>query len=66
MRTNIPDVFSAGDITSFPLTVRGDQRVNIGHWQLSQAQGKKSNKGWYYVLCFGVAAEAALSLGTKL
>nr|XP_020455737.1 apoptosis-inducing factor 3-like [Monopterus albus] len=40
MRTNIPDVFSAGDVTSFPLTVRGDQRVNIGHWQMSQAQGR--------------------------
>ncbi|XP_047449899.1 apoptosis inducing factor mitochondria associated 4 [Mugil cephalus] len=40
MRTNIPDIFSAGDITSFPLTIRGDQRVNIGHWQMSQAQGR--------------------------
>ncbi|XP_062275381.1 apoptosis inducing factor mitochondria associated 4 [Scomber scombrus] len=40
MRTNIPDVFSAGDITSFPLTIRGDQRVNIGHWQMSHAHGK--------------------------
>lgn len=41
MRTNIPDIFSAGDVTSFPLTIRGDQRVNIGHWQMSQAQGKR-------------------------
>ncbi|XP_054456346.1 apoptosis inducing factor mitochondria associated 4 [Anoplopoma fimbria] len=40
MRTNIPDIFSAGDITSFPLTIRGDQRVNVGHWQMSQAQGR--------------------------
>ncbi|XP_076591782.1 apoptosis inducing factor mitochondria associated 4 [Chaetodon auriga] len=40
MRTNIPDIFSAGDVTSFPLTIRGDQRVNIGHWQMSQAQGR--------------------------
>lgn len=40
MKTNIPDVFSAGDVTSFPLTIRGDQRVNIGHWQMSQAQGR--------------------------
>lgn len=39
MRTNLPDVFSAGDVTSFPLTIRGDERVNIGHWQMSQAQG---------------------------
>ncbi|XP_071397519.1 apoptosis-inducing factor 3-like [Centroberyx affinis] len=40
MRTNIPDVFGAGDVTSFPLTIRGDQRVNIGHWQMSQAHGR--------------------------
>ncbi|KAM7399432.1 hypothetical protein PAMP_018705 [Pampus punctatissimus] len=40
MRTNIPDVFSAGDVTSFPLTIREDQRVNVGHWQMSQAQGR--------------------------
>ncbi|XP_037632416.1 apoptosis inducing factor mitochondria associated 4 isoform X2 [Sebastes umbrosus] len=40
MRTNIPDIFSAGDVTSFPLTIRGDQRVNVGHWQMSQAQGR--------------------------
>ncbi|XP_077422973.1 apoptosis inducing factor mitochondria associated 4 isoform X2 [Vanacampus margaritifer] len=40
MRTNIADVFSAGDITSFPLTIRGDQRVSVGHWQMSQAQGR--------------------------
>ncbi|XP_032361762.1 apoptosis inducing factor mitochondria associated 4 [Etheostoma spectabile] len=40
MRTNIPDIFSAGDVASFPLTIRGDQRVNVGHWQISQAQGR--------------------------
>ncbi|XP_059187276.1 apoptosis inducing factor mitochondria associated 4 [Centropristis striata] len=40
MRTNVPDIFSAGDVTSFPLTIRRDQRVNIGHWQMSQAQGR--------------------------
>ncbi|KAI4815617.1 hypothetical protein KUCAC02_005758 [Chaenocephalus aceratus] len=40
MRTNIPDIFSAGDVTSFPLSIRGDQRVNVGHWQMSQAQGR--------------------------
>ncbi|KAM9853426.1 apoptosis inducing factor mitochondria associated 4 isoform 2-T2 [Aulostomus maculatus] len=38
MRTNIADVFSAGDVTSFPLAFHGDRRVNIGHWQMSQAQ----------------------------
>uniref|UniRef100_H3DKS8 Apoptosis inducing factor mitochondria associated 4 n=1 Tax=Tetraodon nigroviridis TaxID=99883 RepID=H3DKS8_TETNG len=40
MRTNVPDIFSAGDVTSFPLTIRGDEVVNIGHWQMSQAQGR--------------------------
>ncbi|GLD57277.1 apoptosis-inducing factor 3-like protein [Lates japonicus] len=40
MRTSIADIFSAGDVTSFPLAIRGDQRVNIGHWQMSQAQGR--------------------------
>lgn len=39
MRTNVSDIFSAGDVTSFPLTIRGDEMVNIGHWQMSQAQG---------------------------
>uniref|UniRef100_A0A3B3WIY3 Rieske domain-containing protein n=1 Tax=Poecilia mexicana TaxID=48701 RepID=A0A3B3WIY3_9TELE len=40
MRTNVPDIFSAGDVVSFPLTIRGDQRVNIGHWQMSHAHGR--------------------------
>lgn len=40
MRTNIPDIFSAGDVASFPLSLRGDQSVNIGHWQMSQAHGR--------------------------
>lgn len=40
MRTNIPDIFSAGDVTSFPLSIRGHQRVNVAHWQMSQAQGQ--------------------------
>uniref|UniRef100_A0A3B5M0K5 Apoptosis inducing factor mitochondria associated 4 n=1 Tax=Xiphophorus couchianus TaxID=32473 RepID=A0A3B5M0K5_9TELE len=38
--TNVADVFSAGDVASFPLTIRGDQRVNIGHWQMSHAHGR--------------------------
>ncbi|XP_057695494.1 apoptosis inducing factor mitochondria associated 4 isoform X2 [Corythoichthys intestinalis] len=40
MRTNVADVFSAGDVTSFPLTIRSDQRVSVGHWQMSQAHGR--------------------------
>lgn len=58
MRTNVPDIFSAGDVTSFPLTIRGDQRVNIGHWQMSQAQGKtliQRNAAQYCVCWLHVA-----------
>lgn len=40
MMTKVPDVFGAGDVTSFPLTIRGDQMVSIGHWQMSHAQGR--------------------------
>ncbi|KAL7831864.1 hypothetical protein AOLI_G00294120 [Acnodon oligacanthus] len=40
MRTNIPDVFAAGDVASFPLCIREDKRVQIGHWQLAQAHGR--------------------------
>ncbi|KAK7882098.1 hypothetical protein WMY93_028272 [Mugilogobius chulae] len=40
MMTNIPDVFSAGDVTAFPLTIRKDERVSIGHWQMSHAHGR--------------------------
>lgn len=52
MRTNIPDVFSAGDVTSFPLAIRGDLRVNIGHWQMSQAQGKRLKDTHSFILIF--------------
>lgn len=50
MRTNLPDVFSAGDVTSFPLTIRGDEMVNIGHWQMSQAQGMilENSQSYFY------------------
>ncbi|XP_041865231.1 apoptosis-inducing factor 3 isoform X2 [Melanotaenia boesemani] len=40
MRTNVPDVFCAGDLASFPLNIAKNQLVNIGHWQLAQAQGR--------------------------
>ncbi|XP_053503511.1 apoptosis inducing factor mitochondria associated 4 isoform X3 [Ictalurus furcatus] len=40
MRTNNPDVFAAGDVASFPLSIQADKRVNIGHWQLAQAHGR--------------------------
>ncbi|XP_065143502.1 apoptosis-inducing factor 3 [Paramisgurnus dabryanus] len=40
MRTNIRDVYCAGDLTSFPLKIAKGQRVNIGHWQVAQAHGR--------------------------
>ncbi|TRZ02912.1 hypothetical protein DNTS_033271 [Danionella cerebrum] len=40
MRTNIADVFCAGDLTSFPLKMAKGQKVNIGHWQIAQAHGR--------------------------
>ncbi|KAA0720330.1 hypothetical protein E1301_Tti012364 [Triplophysa tibetana] len=39
MRTNIRDVYCAGDLTSFPLKMVEGQRVTIGHWQTAQAHG---------------------------
>lgn len=50
MRTNVPDIFSAGDVTSFPLTIRGDEVVNIGHWQMSQAQGMILGNSHIFIL----------------
>ncbi|KTG05399.1 hypothetical protein cypCar_00001949 [Cyprinus carpio] len=39
MRTNITDVYCAGDLTSFPLKMAKGQNVSIGHWQTAQAHG---------------------------
>ncbi|XP_078404056.1 apoptosis-inducing factor 3-like [Cetorhinus maximus] len=39
MQTSVAKVFAAGDITSFPLPLQNNQRVNIGHWQLAHMQG---------------------------
>uniref|UniRef100_A0A8C1HI58 Apoptosis inducing factor mitochondria associated 5 n=1 Tax=Cyprinus carpio carpio TaxID=630221 RepID=A0A8C1HI58_CYPCA len=40
MRTNITDVYCAGDLTSFPLKMAKGQNVSIGHWQIAQAHGR--------------------------
>ncbi|XP_076832126.1 apoptosis inducing factor mitochondria associated 4 isoform X2 [Brachyhypopomus gauderio] len=40
MKTNVTDVFAAGDVVSFPLWLCGDKKVNIGHWQMAQAHGR--------------------------
>ncbi|KAI7795846.1 putative apoptosis-inducing factor 3-like [Triplophysa rosa] len=42
MRTNIRDVYCAGDLTSFPLKMAKGQRVTIGHWQTAQAHGRNA------------------------
>lgn len=57
MRTNVADVYSAGDVASFPLAIRGDQRVNIGHWQMSHAQGKETQvkEQRASIVCLGLA-----------
>ncbi|KAK2873017.1 hypothetical protein Q8A67_022914 [Cirrhinus molitorella] len=40
MRTNIADIYCAGDLTSFPLKMAKGQYVSIGHWQVAQAHGR--------------------------
>ncbi|XP_051536984.1 apoptosis-inducing factor 3 isoform X1 [Myxocyprinus asiaticus] len=40
MRTNITDVYCAGDLTAFPLKMARGQRVSIGHWQIAQTHGR--------------------------
>ena len=39
MQTNTANIYAAGDIVSFPLSVYGDRMVSIGHWQLAHTQG---------------------------
>ncbi|CAM4667516.1 apoptosis-inducing factor 3 isoform X1 [Caretta caretta] len=39
MQTNIPRVFAAGDVTSFPVTLFGGTTATIRHWQMAQAHG---------------------------
>ena len=43
MKTNVDNIFAAGDIASFPLdlpTLDGKRQVSIGHWQLANAHGR--------------------------
>lgn len=44
MHTNVPDVFCGGDLAMFPLAMAKNRMVNIGHWQMAQAQGKAGNR----------------------
>lgn len=43
MHTNVPDVFCGGDLAMFPLAIAKNRMVNIGHWQMAQAQGEAGN-----------------------
>ncbi|XP_004550289.1 apoptosis-inducing factor 3 [Maylandia zebra] len=40
MHTNVPDVFCGGDLAMFPLAIAKNRMINIGHWQMAQAQGR--------------------------
>lgn len=44
MRTNVPGVFCGGDLATFPLAIAKNQLVNIGHWQMAQAQGNEATQ----------------------
>ncbi|XP_067422091.1 apoptosis-inducing factor 3-like isoform X2 [Emydura macquarii macquarii] len=39
MQTNVPRVFAAGDVTSFPLALCSGTTTTIRHWQIAQAHG---------------------------
>jgi thioredoxin reductase len=43
MKTNIDDIYAAGDIVEFPLFTAEDQQVNVQHWQMANAHGKGLN-----------------------
>ncbi|XP_032899490.1 apoptosis-inducing factor 3 isoform X3 [Amblyraja radiata] len=40
MQTNMPGVFAAGDIVTFPLAFRNNKKVNVGHWQMAHVHGR--------------------------
>ncbi|XP_078485676.1 apoptosis-inducing factor 3-like isoform X1 [Ciona intestinalis] len=40
MATKVPNVYAIGDVTMFPLAIRGGEMVNIQHWQMAQAHGR--------------------------
>nr|XP_018672421.2 apoptosis-inducing factor 3-like [Ciona intestinalis] len=40
MTTKVPNVYAIGDVTMFPLAIRGGEMVNIQHWQMAQAHGR--------------------------
>ncbi|KAJ8312314.1 hypothetical protein KUTeg_009687 [Tegillarca granosa] len=40
MKTNVPDVYAAGDIVEFPLFTVYDKMANVQHWQMAHAHGR--------------------------
>ncbi|KAM4699305.1 apoptosis-inducing factor 3-like isoform 1-T2 [Discoglossus pictus] len=40
MRSSVPNIFAAGDVVSFPLSMMEGHRANIGHWQMAHAHGR--------------------------
>ena len=40
MKTSAENVYAAGDIVEFPLFMVGDEKVNIGHWQMAHKHGQ--------------------------
>ena len=40
LRTSDPDIFAAGDCTSYPLPLYGDQRIRLESWRNAQEQGQ--------------------------
>lgn len=39
MRTNVPSIFAAGDVVSFPVALLGGKHHQICHWQIAQKHG---------------------------
>ncbi|WP_337184772.1 FAD-dependent oxidoreductase [Shinella sp.] len=40
LRTSDPDIFAAGDCTSYPLPLYGDRRIRLESWRNAQEQGQ--------------------------
>ncbi|XP_071946293.1 apoptosis-inducing factor 3-like [Antedon mediterranea] len=40
MKTNKDNIYAAGDIVEFPLSIADDAKVSIGHWQMAHAHGR--------------------------
>lgn len=38
-KTNVGNIFAAGDCTSFPLKMNGDAMTSIGHYQMALGHG---------------------------